>query len=230
MDWKLDGLDGAAFEALIFCARRFDPARGVPFKGYARRRIHEASTEEARKSRGWKSGLGTNSKTEQKAREVSAKLFDIFPELREGQLPMFEESGGGDEDGVRSAVRSLLMGASILSAQADEESSSPDELVEFKRMVVLIATLEPIHQLLVWKTYWDGDSLRQVASEWETDELNVMREHKAIVAHLFKLMSQKRPSERPKVRPGLRDVAFKLKRSLGVGPFSDLVQRQNKAG
>src|SRR5262245_28432393 len=68
MDWRLDGLDGAAMEALIFCARRFDPARGVPFRGYARKRIHEASTDAARKSRGWRKGLGTTSKSEQQAR------------------------------------------------------------------------------------------------------------------------------------------------------------------
>jgi len=36
LDWRLDGLDGAAMEALIFCSRRFDPGRGIPFKGYAR--------------------------------------------------------------------------------------------------------------------------------------------------------------------------------------------------
>ncbi len=226
MDWRLDGLDGAAFEALLFCARRFDPKRGVPFKGYARRRIHEASTEEARKSRSWKAGLGTTSKSEQKAREVSARLFDIFPELREGQLPIIEE-GGSDEENVRGAIRSLLIGANIASTYADQESSSPDELVEFKRMITLMASLEPIHQLLLWKTYWEGDSLRQVAGDWETDELNVMREHKTLIGHLFKLMSQKRALERPKVRPGLKDIALKLKRSLGDGPFSDLLKRKN---
>lgn len=88
MDWRSDGLDGAAMEALIFCARRFDPARGVPFKGYARRRIHEASTEEARKSRNWKLGIGSNAKTDHRAREVSAQLLEIFPEIRDGHIPV----------------------------------------------------------------------------------------------------------------------------------------------
>ena len=59
MDWQLDGLDGGAYEGLLFCARRYDPTLGVPFRAYARRRIHEASTEEARKSKNWKKGVGS---------------------------------------------------------------------------------------------------------------------------------------------------------------------------
>ncbi|MCB0333257.1 MAG: hypothetical protein KDD55_07135, partial [Bdellovibrionales bacterium] len=33
LDWQMDGLDGAAMEALIFCSRRYSPDRGVPFRG-----------------------------------------------------------------------------------------------------------------------------------------------------------------------------------------------------
>src|SRR5262245_11688360 len=92
MDWRLDGLDGAALEALIFCARRFEPARGVPFKGYARKRIHEASTEAARKCRTWKKSL-TSSTQDDASREISLELLQIFPGLRSGRLP------GGDDGG-----------------------------------------------------------------------------------------------------------------------------------
>jgi DNA-directed RNA polymerase specialized sigma subunit len=113
MDWQLDGLDGAAMEALIFCARRYQPNRGVPFKGYARRRIHEASTEAARKSKGWKRSLAAMPAAEQRAREISADLFNIFPELRTGELP---DSGDAKGD-MRGAVRQLLMGAALLSAR-----------------------------------------------------------------------------------------------------------------
>lgn len=79
LDWQLDGLDGGAYEALLFCSRRFDPQLGVPFRAYARKRIHEATTEEARKSKSWQRGVGANTQAEQDAREISYKLFDLFP-------------------------------------------------------------------------------------------------------------------------------------------------------
>ncbi|MCB0335369.1 MAG: hypothetical protein KDD62_03665, partial [Bdellovibrionales bacterium] len=133
LDWELDGLDGAAMEALIFCARRFDPERGVPFKGYSRRRIHEASTEAARQSKGWRRGAGTKSRTEKLARQVSAELFDIFPDLRSGQLPydISEESG---TQGARIAIQQLLIGASVIATRQGIEAALPDEAMDYKRL------------------------------------------------------------------------------------------------
>lgn len=225
MDWKLDGLDGAAMEALIFCSRRFQPARGVPFRGYSRKRIHEAATEQARKSRGWKRGLGTGSKSEHRAREVSAELFNVFPELREGSLPYPEESSGGDEGDMRSAVQQLLVGASIIAVKQGISTSMPDEIMDYKRMVHLIATLEPVHQLLLWKVYWEGQSLRTLAADWETDGLNVIREHKSLLAFLQKSFSKGKAFQKPKVRPGLRLPALKLKREGSAGLFTELLAR-----
>jgi DNA-directed RNA polymerase specialized sigma subunit len=216
MDWQLDGLDGAAMEALIFCARRFQPDRGVPFKGYARKRIHEASTEAARKSRGWKRGVAGNSKADHASREISAELFNVFPELREGQLPMGEDGS----DDMRTAVRQLLVGASIIAAKQGMTEVLPDELLDYKRMVAKIAILEPVHQLILWKTYWEGSSMRTVATEWETDELNVIREHKVLLAFLLKSLSSQKPDQIPKVRPGLKDIAAMLKNQNEPGPFS----------
>lgn len=227
LDWQLDGLDGAAMEALIFCSRRFKPGRGVPFRGYARRRIHEAATEAARKSRGWKRGLSTGTKEEQQARDISAELFNIFPELREGHLPDPGDDhggGGGGEDDVRAAIRQLLMGASLIAARQGANDANQEELLDYKRMVEALATLEPVHQVLLAKVYWDGLSLRNVAVEWETDGLNVMREHKVLLAYLNKSLALGRSAQRPKVRPGLKAISLKLKRQGTPGPFSALIQ------
>jgi hypothetical protein len=219
MDWQLDGLDGAAMEALIFCARRYQPNRGVPFKGYARRRIHEASTEAARKSKGWKRSLAAMPAAEQRAREISADLFNIFPELRAGELP---DSGDAKGD-MRGAVRQLLMGAALLSAREAEEQASPEELLDYKRMVKIVSSLEEVHQLLLWKVYWEGFSLRKVATDWETDGLNVIREHKVLLTYLHKSLAVGRGVlTRPKVRPGLRIVASTLKRKGVKNPFAEL--------
>lgn len=221
MDWRLDALDGAAMEALIFCSRRYDPNRSIPFRGYARKRIHEASTEQARRSKGWRR-TSSGSREENRAREVSAELYNIFPELRDGYLPM-DDSGGGDDD-MRSAVRQLLVGASLVAMSQTIDDPQPDELLDYKRMVSVMSVLEPVHQLLLYKVYWDGLSLRTVASDWDTDGLNVMREHKVLLVYLHKSMALGKPAVKPKVRPGLRGMALKLKKDGSHGPFSDVLK------
>jgi DNA-directed RNA polymerase specialized sigma subunit len=218
LDWRGDGLDGAAFEALVFCSRRFDPERGVPFRGYAGRRIHEASTEAARKSKGWRKSTAAHSGSEHIAREVSADLFAIFPELRSGFLPYDESEVDGDQ-ATRHAIQQLLMGASILAARYGASSPDLDDLVDYKRVVGMLAKLAPIHQSLMWKIYWEGISLRGVAEEWKIDELNVIREHKVLLQHLQKTMARGAQAKLPRVRPGLRDIAHKLRRKDPEGVF-----------
>jgi DNA-directed RNA polymerase specialized sigma subunit len=222
LDWQMDGLDGAAMEALIFCARRFDPSRGVPFRGYARRRIHEAATEQSRRSRGWRrqsSNQAEAGSITDRAKELSIEVLNVFPELRIGEF-----IGGDDgENETRASIRELLVGASLIAARDSIDMSAPDDLVDFKRLVKAIAALETIHQAIVWKIYWEGISLRSLAEEWETDGLNVIREHKTILEHLCRsLQAGKQPLTRPKIRPGLRGVAEGLKRDGYKSPFSAL--------
>ncbi|MCB0311393.1 MAG: hypothetical protein KDD42_09165 [Bdellovibrionales bacterium] len=223
LDWQLDGLDGAALEALLFCARRFQPDRGVPFKGYARKRIHEAATEAARRSKGWRRGAGTASRTERLAREVSAELFNVFPELRAGQLPSFDGDDGGSQ-GTRIALQQMLIGASIIATRQGLADALPDDMLDFKRMLQTVATLEIIHQLLIWKVYWEGNSLRTVATAWETDELNVIREHKVLLEYLQKAIGKAKSLKIPRVRPGLKQASIKLKKEHPTGMFRKLLE------
>lgn len=222
LDWQLDGLDGAAMEALIFCSRRFNTKLGVPFRGYARKRIHEAATEAAKKCRGWRKAKPDSG--EQRSREISSELLNIFPELREGQLPSTEGDDGGGGGDQRHAVRQLLIGASLIAAKQISDAPAPDEMLDYKRMVTVLCSLEPVHQLLMWKVYWDGLSLRNVAAEWKTDGLNVIREHKAIVEYLYKeLALGKDFLTAPKVRPGLKDKSAEMKKKNERGPFTEII-------
>jgi len=221
MDSDGDGLTSAALEALMFCAKRFEAARGVPFRGYARKRIHEASTEEARKSKNWQRGIGASTRN-QKARELSSELFNAFPELRDGHLP--GEESGGDED-MRGAIRNVLVGASILAAKQEFEESSPDTALDVKRTISFLCALEPVHQALIWKVYWEGLSLRSLATEWETDDLNVTREHKILLAFLNRSIETGKRATVPKIRPALRRIALACKRDSPHGPFSELLER-----
>lgn len=224
LDWKLDGLDGAALEALIFCARRFQPNRGVPFRGYARKRIHEASSDAARKSKSWAKGIGSTSKADRQARDISAELLCIFPELRSGQLPSSEEMSGNADGDTRTAIRNLLTGANLIAIkQGISSAPSPEEMADYKRMVVVLAKLEIVHQFIMWFAYWEGLSLRNIADNWNTDELNVIREHQALLIFLQKCLTKGKSLPQMKVRPGLRPIALKLKQESTEGPFSRIV-------
>lgn len=214
--WQSEGLDGAAMEALIFCSRRYDPEMGVPFKSYARRRIHEASTESARKSKGWQKDAKTSKRTQRLARAISADLFEMFPQLRSGVIP-----GDDDNDkGVRVGIQQLLISACVISTKHGMDSVSPDDATEFMNLANELSTMEPLHQLLMWKSYWEGYSLRGIASEWETDELNVIREHKVILTYLQKAFATGREVNIPRVRPGLTDANITLKDTEQYGIFS----------
>ena len=92
-----------------------------------------------------------------------------------------------------------------------------------------MAYLEVIHQVIMWRIYWEGDSMRSIASGWEMDELNVIREHKALVDHLQRAIQKDKAFEPLKVRPGLKRIALDMKREKKEGPFTKLFD-QHAAG
>lgn len=228
MDWQLDGLDGGAFEGLLFCARRYDPERGVPFRAYARKRIHEAATQEARKSKAWQQGTGANTQVEQEAREISAKLFEIFPELREGMLPI---EGEPTEETMRSSVRHLLTGASLIAAFKEAGISNQEAAVEYKQVLTVMAKLDPVHQAIIWAVYWQGQSMRSLAEEWGLDDLSVIREHKEILEHLCHTIEagNKKAHQPLKVRRGLKNLALELKKNKDLGAFNQFLEKSSVA-
>lgn len=208
LDFESEGLDGAAAEALLFCARRYDPEKKVPFKAYARRRIHEAASEAAKKSRGWIKPSSSLKRTEKLAREISAELFDIFPTLRAGNLPTEDDS----EQSIKVALQQLLISAALVSTKQGLSNETPEDNLEYKRVAEVLENLEPIHQELVWKIYWEGYSLRGLAEEWDVDPLNVIREHQVLLEYLQKFYQLGKKVESPKVRPGLRDQNAAIKK------------------
>ncbi len=231
LDWQIDGLDGGAYEGLLFCARRFNEERGVPFRAYARRRIHEAATEQARKSKSWQHGVGTNSEEEQASRDISYTLFTMFPELRNGVLPEAAEESGNKGDLARKAVRQLLMGASLVAA-FQQSDQNPETTVEYKEMLEHMSGLDIVHQSILFAVYWKGQSMRNLATEWEVDELAVIREHKEILAYLSSLIEGKTTAKKKilKVRRGLRPVVQQLKRDNSPPPFKQFMEFGGKNG
>jgi len=226
LDWQMDGLDGAAMEALIFCSRRYQPDMGVPFRGYARRRIHEASTEAARQSKGW-AKAGSASQNERIAKEVAVELFELFPDLRSGILPQVDEQQG--EQSLRASIRQLLIGATLVTTRQGMDDAGPDEIIDLKKSISFIGSLDPIHQLIIWKMYWESESMRGIATEWETDELNIIREHKVLLEYLQKCFTTARALPPPRVRPGLKTLALQFRKKKTKGPFTEFLKRGDHA-
>jgi hypothetical protein len=67
--------------------------------------------------------------------------------------------------------------------------------------------------------------MRNLAVEWETDELNVIREHKVLLAFLHKSFAKGKPQIKPKVRPGLKAIGIKLRKEEPEGLFSKFLSR-----
>lgn len=220
LDWQLDGLDGGAFEALLFCARRFNPTIGVPFRAYARKRIHEAASEEARKSKAWQRGVGSDNPGEQEAREISFQLFEVYPELREGLIPVDETQSA--EEQIRSTIRQLLTSASIIAAFREGSTQNPETLLEYRRLFEGLSELEPVHQSIIWGIYWGGQSMRSLAEEWQIDELTIVREHKEILQFVQNRLSNPKSkiNKKLKVRPSLRTVSQQLRKKKDDPPFA----------
>ena len=93
-------------------------------------------------------------------------------------------------------------------------------------MVVYMTHLEPIHQLILWQLYWEGESLRGIASNWNIDELNVIREHKVLLEYLQKCISKGESLPPPRIRPGLRDTAQSLAKDSDTGKFTALMKKR----
>jgi RNA polymerase sigma factor (sigma-70 family) len=225
LDWQIDGLDGGAYEGLLFCARRYDPSMGVPFRGYARRRIHEACTEEARKSKSWQQSTGgAETEAEIEARDLSAKIFDLFPELRDGFLPSSKSSG--EDTGMKNSIKQLITGASLIATFQESASENQENLVDQKRLIELVAEMEPVHQDILWAIYYQGQSMRALAESWGLDDLAIIREHKEILMYLSERFADGRKVKAKsalKVRRGLRTRAMDLKKKKEQGSFSRML-------
>lgn len=221
LDWELDGLDGASYEALFTTAQKFDPELDYSFRTYARRRIHEAATEAARKCKAWNAAsTGVDSEDELDVREVSATLFRLFPELHDG-FPTVSADG---EETVKETIQSLLVSAGLIRAFEEAGSENQEVATDYKGLIESLAELEGIHQEIMKSVYWEGKSLRSVSSELEVDDLCIVREHASIIDFLHQKMTLPHFDKKRKLsyRKALTSKAEEFK---DKGWFTDFIQK-----
>ncbi|MCS6962201.1 MAG: hypothetical protein NZT61_06855 [Deltaproteobacteria bacterium] len=220
LDPEVDGLISASLEALVECAHRYEVERGIPFRAYARRRVHEAACDAARATKAWKEGQVFSGSLEAKARSTAYELFKRFPELREGCLP-----SDATLNSLRGSVRQLLLGATIIHIKEQQEQDERRDFSDYRRLITAIARLDKIHQWLIWKVYWEGFSLRGLASAWDSDPLTIIREHQVILSYFSNIfLKNLEKTTPPRVRPSLKKVFARLKLLNQPSPFEEFLK------
>lgn len=217
LDPEVDGLIGSALEALVECANRYDHTRGIPFRAYARRRVHEAACDAARNTKAWAEGQVFSGSLDAKARSTAYELLKRFPELRSGQI--CDDSIGGT---LRSSVRQLILGATLVHLKESWENHADFDFHDYNKLIKAVCSLHVAHQWIIWKVYWEGYSLRGLAAEWQADPLTIIREHQAILNYLLGAFNKKQGLSPPKLRPSLRRVISASGKVLQKSPFLDL--------
>lgn len=227
LDAEVDGLVSASYEALVECAHRFDPSRGIPFRAYARRRVHEAACDAARQTKAWKEGQVFSGSIEAKARATAYELIKRFPELRDGRISL-------DTNSLRGSVRQMILGATVIYMKEMHEAEERKDFTEYGKLISAITKLDKVHQWLIWKIYWEGHSLRGLAALWNADPLTIIREHQVILGFLSSILGQgASKSTPPKVRPSLRKVIADLNLEAIPSPFEEFANsfcRENRDG
>jgi RNA polymerase sigma factor (sigma-70 family) len=116
---ELEDLEQVALEALVLSSRRYDPARGVPFRGFAHFRIFGAIVDHARQS-----SMVSRNEAKQGVRRYAVSL-DAIPSWRE---PAEADPG----------YKQIEL--------ADYLNEAIAELPERDRMVVLLCEVEGLTQ------------------------------------------------------------------------------------
>ncbi len=243
LNYHLETVDGGALEALLFCAHRFDPSQGVPFRAYARRRIYEGCSTEARTSKTWQVNSGVNDNFQENTR--ISRIFSIYPELNDdlkstqkfSDIGIDESSSDKDEEHaqkkenrysiIRAITRSLKMSAGLIALARDKsKENTPETNIDFRKIENELKQLCSVHQNILWYIYWRDYSLRMLAREWDINELVVTREHLVLMNYLERISNAVRnksdniiENNPLKLRPKLRPIDDFLKTTDHEFPF-----------
>lgn len=109
----------------------------------------------------------------------------------------------------------------MVAAFEQSGSDNPAIALEYKELIDILSSLEPVHQEIIFCIYYKGQSMRNLAEEWKIDDLSVIREHKVILEFLCERLEN--PGSRKsqlKIRRGLRTIAQTMRRKANAGPFT----------
>lgn len=173
-------IEQLAYEGLLQAIARYDPVRGVPFEGYARRRILGHISN----------GLARMSESAAQYRYRQRAERDRLRSLREGQDALEAQDG---------ALAALAQLASLLAlGLMAQEAIDPDDLADDQpgayetlawhemrvKLATAIAALPERERYLITQHYTAGVSFQHIAAIWGVSKGRVSQVHRAALTRL----------------------------------------------
>jgi RNA polymerase sigma factor FliA len=184
---EFDDLLGAGREGLLDAARRFEPARGVPFRAYANFRVRGAILDSVRQL----------SLLPRRAYERIAAL-EAATLVSEGEAEhAFANSHAGDPRAADKALAEHLSAIAMAAAvgiatetrgESTDSDDSPEEVLARAELIQIvrgaIAELSKEEAELVRRHYLQGERLEDIAQDLELSKSWASRPHTRAIARL----------------------------------------------
>ncbi len=170
-------LEGVGNEALVRCAQRFDPARGVPFEGYAYLRIRGAMFDACDAANG-----GTLAALRRVGDADAREQVDVEPDAPSID-ELLAESADSTHRRVMESLRDRIASlAAHLSVQAEASAEQTwIEQAEHQRSIraihSVVESLGEPERSVVRGLYWDAKTLDQIAGELGVAKKTAWRSH-----------------------------------------------------
>jgi RNA polymerase sigma factor for flagellar operon FliA len=199
---ELDELKSFGREGLFDAARRFDPSREVPFRGYASFRVRGAIIDGVRSSARLPRRVHEKLNGLSAAQQTSEGAFeDTCAPKQAGVTPAAADQALGQHLAAMATAMALGLVAPIAKGEEGEKTAldlteDPESLVARKEMAGLIrdaiSDLPEQEATLVRRHYLEGDRFDQVAAELGLSKSWASRLHTRAIQKLTKrLRSEK---------------------------------------
>jgi RNA polymerase sigma factor FliA len=187
---EFDDLVAAGREGLLDAARRFDPARGVPFGAYAYLRIRGAILD----------GVRQLSLLPRKAHERITAL-EAAAEISEGEAEhVFADAAGADPHAARRALEEHLSSIALAAAigvaaetrgEPVDGDDSPEEAFARAQLVQTVRNAvaeldDDVERQIVRRHYLEGEQIDDIARDLGMSKSWASRLHTRAVGRLAK--------------------------------------------
>lgn len=209
VDNRLDfsELQSFGMEGLLVAARRFDPAKGVPFRGYAAFRVRGAMIDGVRKN----GALPRRTHQKLKALEVATDFAENTAEERLGQPALGQTSADAQhalDDYLARVATAMAVGLLATTARSEDGQTttvSPaepaDEALAHAQMLQLVqAQIEKLpheERELLQRHYFRGERFDQVAEGLGLSKSWASRLHSRAVGRLTQHFRQLEAPDNP---------------------------------
>ena len=185
---EFDDLVGTGREGLLDAARRFDPARGVPFRAYANIRVYGAMLDALRQL----SALPRRAYERIAALEAAALVSEGEAEQTFAQYPAVEPSAA--DQALAQHLSTIALAAAVEMATEERgeagDGDTPEDALSRAELVQVVRgalnELSTVEAEVVRRHYFDGERLEDIARDLDMSKSWASRVQTRAVARLAK--------------------------------------------